>query len=341
MISSSREEERSSAKKDGGVGGTSSAASSSSSSVSWLRLKDPRIVRVSRAFGGKDRHSKVCTVRGLRDRRVRLSVSTAIQLYDLQDRLGLNQPSKVVDWLLNAAKHEIDELPPLQIPSAEFINASLLSLNRGININSKTAISTLRHNHHNHNSEDLSELSRSNLWGDHVASPRKIMGHQDKDKQGVAVLQNHRVPMPAGLLNNFMPQLSGHPFQLEPSNFSLSQTQGEEESSNNMLSTPSSFSQLPPGSHQLFLCTPGTSQSYLQSHASGSGMDHSFDPKQIHVLGSSSQNLLPISTHAPFYTASQSNRLFNFGTSPKVVSSEHGMNGDHALHEESREFPPK
>ncbi|OWM64522.1 hypothetical protein CDL15_Pgr020489 [Punica granatum] len=79
----------------------------------WFRLKDPRVVRVSRAFGGKDRHSKVCTIRGLRDRRVRLSVPTAIQLYDLQDRLGLSQPSKVVDWLLDAAKHEIDELPPL------------------------------------------------------------------------------------------------------------------------------------------------------------------------------------------------------------------------------------
>ncbi|XP_060194206.1 transcription factor TCP17 [Lycium barbarum] len=92
------------------------ASSSSNSTTSWTRLKDPRIVRVSRAFGGKDRHSKVCTVRGLRDRRVRLSVPTAIQLYDLQDRLGLNQPSKVVDWLLNAAKNEIDELPPLQIP---------------------------------------------------------------------------------------------------------------------------------------------------------------------------------------------------------------------------------
>ncbi|KAG6398395.1 hypothetical protein SASPL_139854 [Salvia splendens] len=83
--------------------------------ASW-RMKDPRIVRVSRALGGKDRHSKVCTVRGLRDRRVRLSVPTAIQLYDLQDRLGLNQPSKVVDWLLNVAKAEIDQLPPLQFP---------------------------------------------------------------------------------------------------------------------------------------------------------------------------------------------------------------------------------
>ncbi|XP_015065471.1 transcription factor TCP13-like [Solanum pennellii] len=89
--------------------------SSLSSSSSWRRFKDPRIVRVSRAFGGKDRHSKVLTVKGLRDRRVRLSVPTALQVYDLQDKLGLDQPSKVVDWLLNEAKHDIDELPPLQI----------------------------------------------------------------------------------------------------------------------------------------------------------------------------------------------------------------------------------
>ncbi|XP_073057830.1 uncharacterized protein [Primulina eburnea] len=95
----------------------SKLASSNTSVTSWSRLKDPRIVRVSRVFGGKDRHSKVCTAKGLRDRRVRLSVPTAIQLYDLQDRLGLNQPSKVVDWLLDASKNEIDELPPLQIPN--------------------------------------------------------------------------------------------------------------------------------------------------------------------------------------------------------------------------------
>ncbi|CAN7045985.1 unnamed protein product [Brassica rapa subsp. trilocularis] len=79
-------------------------------------FRNPRIVRVSRTFGGKDRHSKVCTVRGLRDRRIRLSVPTAIQVYDLQDRLGLSQPSKVIDWLLEAAKYDVDELPPLQFP---------------------------------------------------------------------------------------------------------------------------------------------------------------------------------------------------------------------------------
>ncbi|XP_051115416.1 transcription factor TCP5-like [Andrographis paniculata] len=84
-----------------------------SSSRRWSVHKNPRIVRVSRSFGGKDRHSKVCTVRGLRDRRIRLSVPTAIQLYDLQDKLGVNQPSKVVDWLLDATKNDIDKLPPL------------------------------------------------------------------------------------------------------------------------------------------------------------------------------------------------------------------------------------
>ncbi|KAJ1263619.1 hypothetical protein BS78_09G199800 [Paspalum vaginatum] len=95
----------------------------------WPPSTESRIVRVSRVFGGKDRHSKVRTVKGLRDRRVRLSVPTAIQLYDLQDRLGLSQPSKVVDWLLDAAQHEIDKLPPLQFPpqSAQDLVAHLPS----------------------------------------------------------------------------------------------------------------------------------------------------------------------------------------------------------------------
>lgn len=72
-----------------------------------------RIIRVARASGGKDRHSKVWTSKGLRDRRVRLSVPTAIQFYDLQDRLGFEQPSKAVEWLIEAAADAIAELPSL------------------------------------------------------------------------------------------------------------------------------------------------------------------------------------------------------------------------------------
>ena len=69
----------------------------------------------------KDRHSKVRTARGLRDRRVRLSAPTAIQFFDVQDRLGYDQPSKAVDWLMSKAKSAIDDLarppnPPPPLP---------------------------------------------------------------------------------------------------------------------------------------------------------------------------------------------------------------------------------
>ncbi|KAA8523974.1 hypothetical protein F0562_010594 [Nyssa sinensis] len=68
---------------------------------------------IVRSTGRKDRHSKVCTAKGPRDRRVRLSAHTAIQFYDVQDRLGYDRPSKAVDWLIEKAKPAIDELAEL------------------------------------------------------------------------------------------------------------------------------------------------------------------------------------------------------------------------------------
>ncbi|CAN1227175.1 Transcription factor TCP2 [Linum grandiflorum] len=94
----------------------SAAAVEGPNSTTGNRLRGwhhSRIIRVSRASGGKDRHSKVWTSKGLRDRRVRLSVTTAIQFYDLQDRLGYDQPSKAVEWLIKAAADAISELPSL------------------------------------------------------------------------------------------------------------------------------------------------------------------------------------------------------------------------------------
>lgn len=77
---------------------------------------------IVRSTGRKDRHSKVYTAKGPRDRRVRLSAHTAIQFYDVQDRLGYDRPSKAVDWLIKKAKNAIDklaELPPWNpIPNA-------------------------------------------------------------------------------------------------------------------------------------------------------------------------------------------------------------------------------
>ncbi|KAK4767682.1 hypothetical protein SAY86_015432 [Trapa natans] len=106
------------------IGGFSVEEESDQGRLSLLRsssrrrsaFRNPRIVRGSHSLGSKDRHSKVCTVQGLRDRRIRLSVPTAEQLYSLQDKLGVSQPSKVIDWLIEATKNEIDKLPPLQMP---------------------------------------------------------------------------------------------------------------------------------------------------------------------------------------------------------------------------------
>ncbi|KAL0912044.1 hypothetical protein M5K25_017987 [Dendrobium thyrsiflorum] len=92
-----------------------------------LSQSSSRIFRVSRASGGKDRHSKVFTSKGLRDRRVRLSVSTAIQFYDLQDRLGVDQPSKAIEWLIKAASPAISELPSLVSSFPELADISKMN----------------------------------------------------------------------------------------------------------------------------------------------------------------------------------------------------------------------
>ncbi|XP_058095694.1 transcription factor TCP4-like [Magnolia sinica] len=79
---------------------------------------------IVRSTGRKDRHSKVCTAKGPRDRRVRLSAHTAIQFYDVQDRLGYDRPSKAVDWLIKKAKAAIDELAELPAWQPSSANAS-------------------------------------------------------------------------------------------------------------------------------------------------------------------------------------------------------------------------
>jgi len=60
--------------------------------------------------GKRDRHSKINTARGLRDRRMRLSLEVAKKFFGLQDMLGFEKASKTVEWLLNQAKAEINQL---------------------------------------------------------------------------------------------------------------------------------------------------------------------------------------------------------------------------------------
>ncbi|CAA0832742.1 Transcription factor TCP1 [Striga hermonthica] len=58
----------------------------------------------------KDRHSKIYTSQGPRDRRVRLSIGIARKFFDLQETLGFDKPSKTLDWLLNKSKAAIKDL---------------------------------------------------------------------------------------------------------------------------------------------------------------------------------------------------------------------------------------
>ncbi|XWS46404.1 hypothetical protein CRYUN_Cryun14cG0062900 [Craigia yunnanensis] len=58
----------------------------------------------------KDRHSKICTAQGIRDRRVRLSIEIARKFFDLQDMLGFDKASKTLEWLLTKSKNAIREL---------------------------------------------------------------------------------------------------------------------------------------------------------------------------------------------------------------------------------------
>ncbi|KAJ7971194.1 Cycloidea-like protein group 1A [Quillaja saponaria] len=76
----------------------------------------------------KDRHSKILTAQGLRDRRVRLSIEIARKFFDLQDMLGFDKASKTLEWLFTKSKKAIQELEQTkQISASEEITKSLSS----------------------------------------------------------------------------------------------------------------------------------------------------------------------------------------------------------------------
>jgi len=103
---------------------------------------------IVRSSGRKDRHSKVYTSKGPRDRRVRLSAHTAIEFYDVQDRLGYDRPSKAVDWLIKKAKSSIDklaELPPWHPPTHDEEKQNDAAGSSGI-----VAVEQQQEEHHHH-----------------------------------------------------------------------------------------------------------------------------------------------------------------------------------------------
>lgn len=79
------------------------------------RAKVQAIISIPRRrTGKKDRHSKISTAQGLRDRRMRLSLQIARKFFDLQDMLGFDKASKTIEWLITKSKTAIKELKAKQ-----------------------------------------------------------------------------------------------------------------------------------------------------------------------------------------------------------------------------------
>ncbi|KAK6134064.1 hypothetical protein DH2020_032209 [Rehmannia glutinosa] len=74
-----------------------------------LRRRNLGVVPRKRS-GKKDRHSKICTAQGIRDRRMRLSLQVARKFFDLQDLLGYDKASNTIEWLFSKSKKAIKDL---------------------------------------------------------------------------------------------------------------------------------------------------------------------------------------------------------------------------------------
>ncbi|KAI9086109.1 hypothetical protein K1719_031942 [Acacia pycnantha] len=296
---------------------TTTTSSLTASSSQWLRSKDPRIVRVSRAFGGKDRHSKVCTVKGLRDRRVRLSVSTAIQLYDLQDRLGFSQPSKVVDWLLDAAKHEIDELPPLQIPPGSFSNFCHQPVT---SMNNQVISSTSQQNEQGFNIMEGSNSVMSKSKGEVAIDEEKANWNRREEEEDRNNHHHHYHPSFLDLMNTVPPlgyNVNNNPWGANSNlGFANQQTDLHSNSTNVV-----PFSGL---SSNLSLSTGTIAQTYFPSHYGAiMDMEPSKQMNQYQMLMSSSNSLMNPSVVNNTTSQQQPTKPFSFAMmmTPKLLRS--------------------
>ncbi|KAL3631313.1 hypothetical protein CASFOL_024297 [Castilleja foliolosa] len=76
------------------------------------KANDPASKRrnLGKRTGKKDRHSKIRTAQGVRDRRMRLSLQIARKFFDLQDMLGYDKASSTIEWLFGKSKKAIREV---------------------------------------------------------------------------------------------------------------------------------------------------------------------------------------------------------------------------------------
>ncbi|CAI9088762.1 OLC1v1023184C1 [Oldenlandia corymbosa var. corymbosa] len=160
---------------------------------------------IVRSTGRKDRHSKVCTAKGPRDRRVRLSAHTAIQFYDVQDRLGYDRPSKAVDWLIKKAKPAIDELAELP---AWHPTACTLASNSNFEQAQKANLAENNRNSNNHQQQlsiHHSDVVVGNSNAGSSSSNKRAMSMLGSENAQQGISQNNAAQNSSGNGSSFLP----------------------------------------------------------------------------------------------------------------------------------------
>ncbi|GLJ40735.1 hypothetical protein SUGI_0842070 [Cryptomeria japonica] len=147
-----------------------------------------------RSHGTKDRHSKVSTPKGIRDTRVRLSIPTAIQFYEVQHRLGFDHSSQVLDWLMSKARVAIDKLPqPSHISLKKCALCKSLGTDHAISAHSQTkpkpmyapadlSWKSLRNGEEKNPVSMIQNAPQTNKW---VALPNDISVFYSRNPSGV------------------------------------------------------------------------------------------------------------------------------------------------------------
>nr|XP_043616315.1 transcription factor TCP18-like [Erigeron canadensis] len=88
---------------------------------------------MSKRSSKKDRHSKINTARGPRDRRMRLSLDVAKKFFRLQDMLGFDKASNTIEWLIMKSKPAIRDLVISQQQHSNSQRAASCSLITSLN----------------------------------------------------------------------------------------------------------------------------------------------------------------------------------------------------------------
>ncbi|KAK6921124.1 Transcription factor TCP subgroup [Dillenia turbinata] len=128
------------------------------------RVRGKKVEKIPRKrYCNRDRHSKIDTARGPRDRRMRLSLEIARPFFHLQDLLGFDKASKTVDWLLKQSEHAI-----------KLIYRSLPQFKEGCSFGAKSSPSASE-------CEVVSGIDKTtNINGDHVMQGKKPSKEKDQ-----------------------------------------------------------------------------------------------------------------------------------------------------------------